>query len=145
MQTRQGSCIENGSRVANVVVWGGGTHNVSPISQQRKPIAETFRPVRPNDRNSMAAPNPAASRAVNIMRLELILRAVDVPEPLQRIGAQGETKAGPVRRMHTFFHRRKVRTRLAAGGRWIRTFGPPSESHSCRHRYLPLRRRFQRL
>src|SRR5712691_7589108 len=34
------------------------------------------------------------------MRLELILRAVDVPEPLQRIRAQGETEAGPVRRMH---------------------------------------------
>src|SRR5258708_39947491 len=29
----------------------------------------------------------AASRAVNIMRLELILRTVDVPEPLQRIRA----------------------------------------------------------
>ena len=42
----------------------------------------------------------AASRAVNIMRLELILRAVDVPEPLQRIRAQGETEAAAVRRMH---------------------------------------------
>src|SRR6516164_1635468 len=28
------------------------------------------------------------------------IRAVDVPEPLQRIRTQGETEAGPVRRMH---------------------------------------------
>src|SRR5712671_4427178 len=42
----------------------------------------------------------AVPRTVNIMRLELILRAVDVPEPLQRIRAQGETEAGQVRRMH---------------------------------------------
>ena len=34
------------------------------------------------------------------MPLELILRAVDVPEPLQRIRAQGETEARPVRRIH---------------------------------------------
>jgi NADPH:quinone reductase-like Zn-dependent oxidoreductase len=34
------------------------------------------------------------------MPLELILRAVDVPEPLQRIRAQGEPEAGPVRRIH---------------------------------------------
>jgi RNA-directed DNA polymerase len=26
--TRQGSCIDRASRVADVVVWGGGTHNV---------------------------------------------------------------------------------------------------------------------
>jgi len=41
----------------------------------------------------------AASRTVS-MWLELILGAVDVTEPLQRIGAQGETEARPVRRMH---------------------------------------------
>src|SRR5208283_5577984 len=40
-----------------------------------------------------------ASRAGNIMPLELIFRPVDVPEPLQRIRAQGETEAPPVRRM----------------------------------------------
>src|SRR5260370_15292381 len=34
------------------------------------------------------------------MRLELIFRAVDVPEPLQRIRAQGEPEARPVGRMH---------------------------------------------
>src|ERR1700736_1300725 len=34
------------------------------------------------------------------MPLELILRAVGVPEPLQRIRAQGETEAGLVGRMH---------------------------------------------
>jgi hypothetical protein len=34
------------------------------------------------------------------MLLELILRAADVPEPLRRIRAQGETEARPVRRMH---------------------------------------------
>src|SRR6516162_5372669 len=34
------------------------------------------------------------------MPLELILGAVDVPEPLQRIRAQGETEAGPVGRMN---------------------------------------------
>jgi hypothetical protein len=42
----------------------------------------------------------ATSRAVNKMPLELILRAVDVPEPLQRIRAQSETEARPVRHMH---------------------------------------------
>jgi pimeloyl-ACP methyl ester carboxylesterase len=42
----------------------------------------------------------AASRAVNILRLELVLRAVDVPEPLQRIRTQGETEALSVGRMH---------------------------------------------
>ena len=41
-----------------------------------------------------------ASRVVNIMPLELILGAVDVPEPLQRIRAQRETEAGPVGRMN---------------------------------------------
>src|ERR1700726_1407241 len=34
------------------------------------------------------------------MPLELIFRPVDVPEPPQRIRAQGEAEAGPVRRMH---------------------------------------------
>jgi hypothetical protein len=34
---------------------------VPPISQHPKPIAETFRSVRPNGRNSMAAPYDAAS------------------------------------------------------------------------------------
>src|SRR6266403_632968 len=32
--------------------------------------------------------------------LKLILRAVDIPEPFQRIRAQSETEARPVRRMH---------------------------------------------
>src|ERR1700740_3732858 len=34
------------------------------------------------------------------MRLELILRAIDVSEPLQRICTQRKTKARPVGRMH---------------------------------------------
>ena len=34
------------------------------------------------------------------MRIEFILGAVDVAEPLQCIRAQGETEAGPVGRMH---------------------------------------------
>ena len=42
----------------------------------------------------------AASRAVSIMPLELIFRAVDVSEPVQRIRAQGETEARSVGRMH---------------------------------------------
>jgi hypothetical protein len=32
---------------------------------------------------------------------------------------------------------RQVRIRLTAGGRWIRTLGPPLEGHHCRCRYLP--------
>src|SRR5215472_8272721 len=36
----------------------------------------------------------------NRNHLELILRAVDVPEPLQRIRTQGETEAWPVGRVH---------------------------------------------
>src|SRR5262245_40509259 len=39
-------------------------------------------------------------RSVASPRLELILRAVDVPEPLQSVRAQGETEARPVGRMH---------------------------------------------
>ena len=42
----------------------------------------------------------AASRAVKIMPLGPYIRAFDVPEPLQRIRAQGETEAGSVRCVH---------------------------------------------
>jgi len=42
----------------------------------------------------------AVSRSVNIMRLELILWAVDVSKSLERIRAQGEAEARAIGRMH---------------------------------------------
>ena len=48
----------------------------------------------------LATSTCGSTLAGNITPLELILGAVDVSEPLQRICAQGETETGSVGRMH---------------------------------------------